>query len=75
MRSPPTVAACASCTATAIYLRSYQDPRGDLVSASGRAARIDPYGLSIGPQTRVECYAPEELTQCHGRPTAEEFEA
>lgn len=62
----------------AAFTRAYEELRGELLSARGRAARIDPYSLFMGPRIRVEAYASEELQQWfaqHGRPTVEQFEA
>ena len=62
----------------AIFARAHAELRGELLSPRGRAAHIDPYSLFMGPQTRVEAYASEELQQWfaqHGRPTVEQFEA
>lgn len=59
------------------FLRAHTELRGELLNAAGRTARIDPASLFIGPWSRVERYASEELkcwfTQ-HGRTTVEEFE-
>ncbi|HLR95010.1 MAG TPA: hypothetical protein VK053_10820 [Jiangellaceae bacterium] len=62
----------------ATFARAHSELRGELLSARGRAAGIDPHSLFMGPQTRVEAYASEELLQWfaqHGRPTVEQFEA
>lgn len=60
------------------YLRAHTELRGELLNARGRASHTDPASLFIGPWSRVERYASEELkswlTQ-HGRITVEEFEA
>lgn len=60
------------------FLRAHTELRGELLNARGRAAGIDPASLFMGPWSRVERYASEELkawfTQ-HRRITVEEFEA
>ena len=62
----------------ATFTRAHAELRGELLSARGRAARIDPYSLFMGPQSRVEAYSSEELQRwfaLHGRPTVAQFEA
>ncbi|APX31773.1 hypothetical protein BH708_02505 [Brachybacterium sp. P6-10-X1] len=62
----------------ATFTRAHAELRGELLGARGRAARIDPYSLFMGPQNRVEAYASDELQRWfaqHGRPTVEQFEA
>lgn len=59
------------------YLRAHAELRGELLNGVGRAARIDPTSLFLGPWCRVEQYASEELRGWlaeHGRLTVEEFE-
>lgn len=59
------------------FTRAHAELRGELLKARGRAAGIDPSSLFMGPKSRVECYASEELQQwfaLHGRPTVEHFE-
>lgn len=59
------------------FLRAHTELRGELLNAAGRAARIDPASLFLGPWSRVEKYASEELQDWfaqHGRITVEEFE-
>lgn len=61
----------------ATFARAHAELRGELLNARGRTARIDPSSLFLGPQSRVACYASEELQQwfaLHGRPTVEQFE-
>lgn len=62
----------------ASFLRAHTELRGELLNATGRAAGIDPVSLFMGPWSRVERYASEELkswfTQ-HRRLTVGEFEA
>lgn len=61
----------------ATFTRANAELRGELLNARGRAARIDASSLFMGPQSRVECYASEELQRwfaLHGRPTVELFE-
>ena len=60
-----------------MLLRAHTELCGELLNAHGRAGRIDPYCLFIGPSSRVELYASEELKgwfEQHGRTTVEEFE-
>lgn len=59
------------------YLRAHTELRGELLNTAGRAAHIDPGSLFLGPGSRVERYASEELKAWfaeHGRVTVEEFE-
>jgi len=59
------------------FLRAHTELRGELLNERGRAARIDPATLFLGPWARVERYASDELTTWfaqHGRLTVEEFE-
>ncbi|MGP9843320.1 hypothetical protein [Brachybacterium sp. 107] len=59
------------------FLRAHTELRGELLNAAGRAARIDPGTLFMGPRSRVERYASEELKAWfaqHGRLTVDEFE-
>ncbi|MGP9736117.1 hypothetical protein ACT3SQ_16365 [Brachybacterium sp. AOP42-C2-15] len=59
------------------FLRAHTELRGELVNDAGRAARIDPVSLFLGPRYRVDRYASEELKAWfaeHGRLTVEEFE-
>lgn len=59
------------------FLRAHTELRGELLNAAGRIACIDAGTLFMGPWSRVERYASEEL-RCwfaqHGRLTVEEFE-
>ena len=59
------------------FLRAHTELRGELLNAAGRSVRIDPVSLFMGPRSRVERYASEEL-KCwfaqHGRLTVDEFE-
>lgn len=60
------------------FLRAHTELRGELLNAAGRASRIDPASLFMGPWCRVERYASEELKAWfaqHGRITVAEFEA
>lgn len=60
------------------FLRAHTELRGELLNAAGRASRIDSGSLFMGPWTRVDRYASEELKGWfaqHGRITVEEFEA
>lgn len=60
------------------FLRAHTELRGELLNATGRTARIDPATLFLGPRSRVDRYASEELLAwfaAHGRLTVEEFEA
>lgn len=62
----------------ATFARAHAELRGEMLSARGRTAGIDPYSLFMGPQYRVEAYATEELQAWfaqNGRPTVEQFEA
>lgn len=62
----------------ATLARARAELRGEMLSARGCAAGIDPHSLFLGPQSRVEAYATEELQAWfaqHGRPTVEQFEA
>lgn len=43
------------------FLRAHTELRGELLNAAGRAAYVDPATLFMGPWTRVERYASEEL--------------
>jgi hypothetical protein len=59
------------------FLRAHTELRGELLNARGRAARIDAGTLFLGPWSRVELYASEELKDWfaqHGRLTVDEFE-
>lgn len=59
------------------FVRAHTELRGELLNAAGRAARIDPASLFLGPWSRVERYASEELKAWfaeHGRLTVDEFE-
>ena len=59
------------------FLCAHTELRGELLNAAGRAARIDPVSLFMGPWSRVERYASEELKSWfaqHGRLTVDEFE-
>lgn len=59
------------------FHRAHTELRGELLNSAGRAAHIDPVSLFIGPRSRVELYASEELKGWfaqHGRLTVEEFE-
>lgn len=59
------------------FLRAHSELRGELLNARGRAARIDAGTLFMGPWSRVELYASEELKDWfdqHGRLTVDEFE-
>ncbi|SLN02325.1 hypothetical protein FM103_11895 [Corynebacterium xerosis] len=59
------------------FLRAHTELRGELLNTAGRAARIDPASLFMGPSSRVVRYASEELKDWfaqHGRLTVEEFE-
>ncbi|MBP2384468.1 hypothetical protein [Brachybacterium sacelli] len=59
------------------FLRAHTELRGELLNTAGRAARIDPASLFMGPSSRVVRYASEELKawfEQHGRITVEEFE-
>jgi len=59
------------------FLRAHSELRGELLNAPGRAAHIDAGTLFLGPWSRVELYASEELKVWfaeHGRLTVEEFE-
>lgn len=59
------------------FLRAHTELRGELLNARGRAARIDAGTLFMGPWSRVELYASEELQGWfaqHGRLTVDEFE-
>ena len=59
------------------FLRAHTELRGELLNTAGRAARIDPVSLFLGPWSRVELFASEELEAWfaeHGRLTVEEFE-
>lgn len=61
----------------ATFTRAHAELRGELLNARGRAAGIDPSSLFMGPKSRVECYASEELQQwfaLHGRLTVAQFE-
>lgn len=59
------------------FVRAHTELRGELLNAAGRAARIDPATLFLGPKSRVNRYASEELKAWfaeHGRLTVKEFE-
>ena len=59
------------------FLRAHSELRGELLNARGRAAPIDAGTLFMGPWSRVELYASEELKAWfaeHGRLTVDEFE-
>ena len=59
------------------FFRAHTELRGELLNAEGRAARIEPASLFMGPSSRVERYASEELKGWfaqHGRLTVAEFE-
>lgn len=59
------------------YLRAHTELRGELLNTAGRAAHIDPATLFLGPRSRVDRYASDELKTWfveHGRVTVEEFE-
>ena len=61
-----------------MFLRAHTELRGELLNARGRTARIDPASLFMGPSSRVERYASEELKDWfahHGRLTVGDFEA
>ncbi|MFI8776551.1 hypothetical protein ACIGH6_05605 [Brachybacterium paraconglomeratum] len=60
------------------FVRAHIELRGELLNATGRTAHIDPGTLFLGPRSRVDRYASEELKAWfteHGRLTVEEFEA
>lgn len=62
----------------ALFTRAHDELRGELLNARGRAERIDPYSLFMGPAVRAECYASEELRRWwerNDRPTVAQFEA
>lgn len=59
------------------FLRAHTELCGELLNAAGRVAYIDPVSLFLGPWSRVELYASDELQgwfEQHGRLTVEEFE-
>lgn len=59
------------------FLRAHSELRGELLNARGRAARIDAGTLFMGPWSRVDLYASEELKDWfaqHARLTVDEFE-
>lgn len=59
------------------FLRAHSELRGELLNARGRVARIDAGTLFLGPWSRVDLYASEELKDWfaqHGRLTVDEFE-
>lgn len=60
------------------FIRAHTELRGELLNATGRAKRIDPGSLFLGPRCRGERYASEELNAWfaeHGRLTVGEFES
>lgn len=62
----------------AVYVRAHEELRGELLNPRGRAEAVDPYSLFMGPRSRAEHFASEELRewwQLNGRPTVEEYEA
>jgi len=62
----------------AVYARAHEELRGELLNARGRAEAVDPYSLFMGPASRAEHFASEELCEwwmLNGRPTVEEYES
>lgn len=49
------------------YERAVAELRGELLSPRGRAEHVDPYSLFMGPASRAQAYASEELTEWWSR--------